>query len=308
MPVRTARTLLLPPLILFLYTLYRDTSTRPSTALQNGDCPALLQSRRPTWARRERHREGFREFRSVYATRPVRDNVGGMQLDHAYGLWSMLRDLNPTVVIESGAHNGQSTWLIRQALPTARVISLDPREAVRMLKGVEYLTGSKFRDFGKLDWKGMGVDVEGSVVFLDDHQSGRRRVFEEGASMGFRRFIMDDNYEYLKGDNLSLRWLCEMDGKERWPGWVADNFGRNRTRQNWEEHLMDAEMLRKRVKYYYEFPPVVSSELSAQTRFDERVTNEALFTTKEEFDRELAGVTAKEMNMYTHMAYVEIVE
>jgi len=154
----------------------------------------------------------------------------------------------------------------------------------------------------------LGVDTKEAVVLLDDHQSVRRRVFEEGARMGFTRYLIPGNYEFGKGDTLSFRWLCEVSRKDEWPGIVRDNFGRNVSRQSWQEHMLDVRMIRKRIKYYYEFPPLVSSFLSNQTRFNGNETSQAIFTTQEEFDRQLADIDRKHLHFYTHFAYVEIFE
>ncbi len=126
-----------------------------------------------------------------------------------FALWYVLRNVRPKVVIESGAFKGQSTWIMRKALPDARIISLDPAAPKKFLSGVEYLVKDSFRDFKEIDWAKMGVDPDETVVFFDDHNSLYRRMFEEN-KYGFYRFIGEDSYDYLQGDNMSLKWVCGM--------------------------------------------------------------------------------------------------
>jgi hypothetical protein len=142
-------------------------------------------------------RDAISEFAALYAKRPIQDNQFGMRFDHSFALWYTVRALkpSPTTVIESGAFNGHSTWVISEALPKARIISLDKRFAPQnSLPGVEYMVGDKFIDFAMVDWKAKGVDPRTTVVFVDDHQSGFRRIFREGHHRGFLRYILDDNY------------------------------------------------------------------------------------------------------------------
>ncbi len=120
-----------------------------------GDCSALRGQRRPSWACLSAMRESLPEFLRVYERRPERSNHGGMRMDHAFALWYVLRATRPGVVIESGAFRGQGTWLMRQALPNVRILSLDTVDPVRRLPGVEYITGRSFQDFASVDWAGV---------------------------------------------------------------------------------------------------------------------------------------------------------
>jgi hypothetical protein len=56
-----------------------------------------------------------------------------------------------------------------------------------------------FIDFAIVNWKAKGVDPRTAIVFLDDHQSGFRRVFREGHQQGFLRYILEDNYAISEG-------------------------------------------------------------------------------------------------------------
>ena len=191
-------------------------------------------------------------FLQLYKTRPIRNNQGGMRLDHSFALYYTLQHVSPTpkTVIESGAFKGHGTWLIRQALPQARIISLDPNPPLKQLEGIEYLVGKDWVDLAKVDWKSRGVDPETTVVFIDDHQSAYRRALLELKPQGFRRFMIDDNYPFGTGDNMSFKWTCELlltssapssllrnSAPAAWPGVVPDNFNRQSIPVTWEQHL-----------------------------------------------------------------------
>jgi hypothetical protein len=272
-----------------------------------GDCQAFHGPRRPPWAKPEDMRETIQEFSKLYEKRPIVDNEGGMRFDHSFAAWYTLRQLQPQTVIESGAFMGHSTWLIRQILPKARIISLDPRKPNAILPEVEYKNGKDFQDFAKIDWKNqMGIDPNTTLIFLDDHQSGFRRVFREGRSMGFRRYILEDNYPFLHGDNLSLKWVCERQRKDEWPGVVKDNFGQTQFPQTWEEHVAQGDEAEHLTKYYYEFPPVSSEEFTKQTRYNRNYTTTPILLEKYDHERLVPKLPAIEFNMYTHFSYLEL--
>jgi hypothetical protein len=70
-------------------------------------------------------RNSVTEFLDVYKTRPIKENAGGMGVNHSWALWYILRQAKPSVVIESGVWKGHSTWLIHTALPDTKIYSFD---------------------------------------------------------------------------------------------------------------------------------------------------------------------------------------
>ena len=98
------------------------------------------------------------EFCELYKKRPIRDNSGGTKFPHMFGLFYILKKLNPKFVIESGVWKGQSTWLIEKTLPKAKIFAIDvklnKREYISKSKNVVYSnTDFKFLDLGKFDSK-----------------------------------------------------------------------------------------------------------------------------------------------------------
>ncbi|KAL6608010.1 hypothetical protein ACP70R_041073 [Stipagrostis hirtigluma subsp. patula] len=165
---------------------------------------------------------GLEEFVPIYETRPIKNNMYGMGFDHSFGLWFMARWLRPELMIESGAFKGHSTWVLRQAMPNTRIISLSPRHPEKYLKkgpayvdgNCTYLAGKDFIDFGSVDWgkllRNHGIsDPSKVLVFFDDHQSELKRL-KQALKAGFRHLIFEDNYDTGTGDHYSLRQICDQ--------------------------------------------------------------------------------------------------
>ncbi|PAN30564.1 hypothetical protein PAHAL_5G294800 [Panicum hallii] len=165
---------------------------------------------------------GLEEFVPIYETRPIKNNMYGMGFDHSFGLWFMARWLKPDLMIESGAFKGHSTWVLRQAMPNTRIISLSPRHPEKYIKkgpayvdgNCTYLAGKEFVDFGSVDWEKLlrnhGVsDPSKVLVFFDDHQSELKRL-KQALKAGFRHLIFEDNYDTGTGDHYSLRQICDQ--------------------------------------------------------------------------------------------------
>uniref|UniRef100_J3L080 Uncharacterized protein n=1 Tax=Oryza brachyantha TaxID=4533 RepID=J3L080_ORYBR len=165
---------------------------------------------------------GLEEFVPIYETRPIKNNMYGMGFDHSFGLWFMVRWLKPDLMIESGAFKGHSTWVLRQAMPNTRIVSLSPRHPEKYLKkgpayvdgNCTYLAGKDFIDFGSVDWGKLlrkhGIpDPSRVLVFFDDHQSELKRL-KQASKFGFRHLIFEDNYDTGSGDHYSLRQICDQ--------------------------------------------------------------------------------------------------
>lgn len=142
----------------------------PSVVHDQGDCNAI-GPRRPLWYNRETFLRSIPEFRKLYEHRPFKRNSGGMRFDHSFALWFILKHTRPTpkFVIESGAHRGHSTWIIRNSLPSVTIVSLSPEKPKINLPQVMYFNEINFTDFGKFDFQSIGVNPKESVVFFDDH-------------------------------------------------------------------------------------------------------------------------------------------
>ncbi|KAK2371391.1 DNA-directed RNA polymerase subunit beta [Trifolium repens] len=166
--------------------------------------------------------KGLEEFVPIYETRPIQNNMYGMGFDHSFGLWFIARWLKPDLMIESGAFKGHSTWVLRQAMPDTRIVSLSPRHPEKYLKkgpayvdgNCTYYAGKDFVDFGSVDWPKVmskhGIkDRSRVLIFFDDHQNELKRI-EQALKAGFRHLVFEDNYDTGTGDHYSLRQICDQ--------------------------------------------------------------------------------------------------
>ena len=141
------------------------------------------------------------EFLEIYKERPIKDNSGGMEFPHMFGLYFLLKKLKPDFVVESGVYKGQSTWLIEKMLPNINILSLDPN-----LNQRKYISKSNKVKYSDLDFINHDFSniTNNSLVLFDDHQNFYERlVFSH--FFGFKHIIGDDNYPIFQGDTYSFR-------------------------------------------------------------------------------------------------------
>ena len=216
------------------------------------------------------------EFLDLYKLRPIKDNNGGMKAPHMFAVWFMLKKLNPDIVVESGVWKGQSTWLLRQACPNAKIISIDLNLEVR--EYVDDTVTYSDKDFSEHDWSAI---TENSVVFFDDHQNAYKRI-QQCKWFGFKHIIFEDNYPPSQGDCYSLKKAFAHAGFEPINSITATNeksfFKRKFLKlvetvgitpitltPQYESikvlpNSHDAKMIKKNIEIYYEFPPVIKTE------------------------------------------------
>lgn len=179
--------------------------------------------------------DGLDEFIDAYKHRPFRRNKCGIKIQHSFFLWTLIRALKPTTIIESGINKGQSTYFMRKASPTARIISIDPRAhnntwcrgGDRWVDKTnnEYFTGHNFTDFAEIDWSHRGdVEPSSTLAFFDDHQNALKRI-PILQKHGIRHAIFEDNYEPGKGDlhGFSMKQVlgrCDKDSL-----WLKQQLG-----------------------------------------------------------------------------------
>ncbi|EPS70168.1 hypothetical protein M569_04595, partial [Genlisea aurea] len=167
--------------------------------------------------------QGLQEFVPIYQTRPINNNKHGMLFDHSFGLWFMAKWLKPVVIIENGAFKGHSTWILRQAVPNARILTFTPEHPRNFLKKGQdayvdpngtYFSDEEFVDFGSVDWNEMlgkyGIqDRSRILVFFDEHQNQLKRL-KQALKGGFNHLIFEDNYDTGGGDHYTFRQICDQ--------------------------------------------------------------------------------------------------
>lgn len=268
-----------------------------------------------------------KEFDAIYQRRPEQTtNDGGGGFFHYFALYVVIQLIQPTAIVESGAFQGIGTWFLRQmAGDSVKLVILSPEmpgKYVDTIKSI-YLTESKFIDFGsttKSQWHEWVPDIAKTLLFLDDHQAGVRRI-QEARTLGFRHVVLDDNYPPGEGDNFSLKKTC--GGSTTWDHfgipdsqrvWL-DNFGKVRNLlTKYELETLEAK-LHETVVRYAEVPPV----WAGPTRFKVdatkywQVTEPALF---EKHQLQNMGIFSQtniesstwnhEVSKYTNICYAQL--
>ena len=204
----------------------------------------------PPWSRREL-RTNFQDFKQHYA---FANNKGGMRLPHQYAIFSILNNLRPTTVIESGVWRGKTTQLIRKVLPQAHIISLDPScNFKHQAHNHTIFCGKNFKDLKDLGALWRTLNMSSALLILDDHQSGFERLIL-AKSFGFIHLVTEDNHPFGTADNYALKQLWMEPETETVT--VLNNFGRSRkTIPSWK-HAANRRLALSALEIYAEFPPL----------------------------------------------------
>lgn len=155
----------------------------------------------------EFHLSTLPQFLRLYDSRPLRDNQGGMQLNHSYACFCILKLLNPSVIIESGVWKGASTWLLQSVLANAKLFCLDP-----VLSNILYKSPTAVylsTDFLDCDWS--NIDGSNALCIFDDHQSALHRCMHM-KWWGFKYALFEDNYSPHEGDFYSIQQILSGTG------------------------------------------------------------------------------------------------
>lgn len=152
----------------------------------------------------------YQVFSEIYASRPIKDNAGGMGQDRSWATWHLLKILRPNFVVESGVWKGHSTWLIEAACPETPIVCFDPNlERIQYRsKNAEYFS----HDFSQHNWAAHNTDS--GLCFFDDHQNSYSRLMQM-KWFGFRKAIFEDNPMPGDGDFYSINHIMAGTGAPR---------------------------------------------------------------------------------------------
>lgn len=204
-------------------------------------------------------------FKELYAQRPIKKNHGGMRASHAFLTWFYLRELKPTLIVESGVWRGQGTWLIEQACPDADVLCLDPTFSQLIYKSqrAEYST----TDFSLTNMS--AADPEATLCFFDDHQNALTRL-QQMRWKGLRWAIFDDNYPPSDGNCYSLKQALSGSGFDMPKRDVKAGDFKDMVRaaadtlvRSVPANATHASELRQRLRTYYEGPPLLQPQVTS---------------------------------------------
>jgi hypothetical protein len=156
-------------------------------------------------------------------------NNNGMAPDTAFYLYYWIKELDPKLIVESGTWRGFSTWVMREAAPNARIISLDPIFALG-----HCLDQSKIGyGYWPTDLERIGTDFSccgfefmekpaPSLVLFDDHQNKIHRL-QQAIQKGFQHVIFDDNLPGQATHMTFFHYLRDPEIKA-WMEQVIDRF------------------------------------------------------------------------------------
>lgn len=155
------------------------------------------------------NKDDLQEFATFYKQRPIKNNAGGMKSVGMFWIWFITKKISPNLIIESGIWKGQSSWLLEQAAPRAKIISIDP-----MLNYREYISPKivyNNHDFSTLSFGDLS-NLK-TLCFFDDHQDVFPRICQ-AKEKGFKHLLFDDNYPVEAGSHKSLtHYLAENSDK-----------------------------------------------------------------------------------------------
>mmetsp|Transcript_25247 Transcript_25247/g.59908 ORF Transcript_25247/g.59908 Transcript_25247/m.59908 type:complete len:619 (-) Transcript_25247:570-2426(-) len=212
------------------------------------------------------------EFLEVYDRRPIKNNAGGMGIHHLFGLFYSAKVANPLVVLESGVWKGLTTWILRQAAPSAKIICFDPTDMTagwHRTLNVERVMGSKFLDISYYNFSVLSPDEKArTFVLIDDHHAHLPRL-EALYSAGFTNLwaVFDDNWPPGKGDCTSVKQLMDPTGSPLKdhpytmgnlddPVTFKTRFGKTSRTISVKQHRESALRFRKLIDCYIEVPPL----------------------------------------------------
>ena len=163
---------------------------------------SIFEKNKPNWSYEEISRE-IKIFCDLYDKRPIKNNIGGMMLNHAFALYFILKKTKPDLVIESGVFKGQSTWLIEKTLPTTKLICIDVDLSKRIyISDKAHYTNLdfKFHDFSKVP--------QNTLVLFDDHVNHIERI-RDANYFNIKNIILEDNYSSNLGDFQTIKQCYE---------------------------------------------------------------------------------------------------
>ena len=132
-------------------------------------------------------KKNFFQFLKIYKERPIKNNTSGIGIEHAFALFTILRKIKPTNVIESGVFKGMSTWIIEKALPDSKIFCIEPN-----LNKIEYFSNNaKYfqKDITLINWE--NLEKKKTLVFFDDHVCFSERI----------NFLRKNNFKHVTFDD-----------------------------------------------------------------------------------------------------------
>ena len=132
-------------------------------------------------------KKNFFQFLEIYKHRPINNNISGIRIEHAFALFTILKKIKPSYVIESGVYMGMSTWIIEKALPNSKIFCIEPN-----LKKIEYFSKNAQyfqKDITLINWE--NLEKKKTLIFFDDHVCFSKRI----------DFLKENNFKHITFDD-----------------------------------------------------------------------------------------------------------
>ena len=201
-------------------------------------------------------RDDLNEFLMSVNFQEINANDGGMKVPDMFSLYFLLKKLRPSVVIESGVWNGQSTKLIRETLEDVKIISLDPRPIEGYIdENTTYYVGDNFKDFKDLDLS--SFDMNSVLCFFDDHQNQAQRLIQ-CINKNVKHVFFNDNYPVNCGSHFSIQHLLNNDRRLVFDIETQYPYSINTFPQI---DLSNTNEITKRIEKYVIFPNIFSKKI-----------------------------------------------
>ena len=196
-------------------------------------------------------------------------NEGGINLEHSFYLYCLIKKYNPQVIIESGSWNGIGTKFLREFSSNSLIICIDPMEPSIYKDKInsKYFVGKDFKDFNDINWNFLSKkQKKNTLIFFDDHQSAYKRI-KQSYNLGFKHICFDDNYPFevknnkniFYGDNYSFKKIINSNLFNRnSPILFTDTFGKIKRNITYHKAQDMKKEITNLVKKYYEFPPIIN--------------------------------------------------
>jgi len=161
-----------------------------------------MKLKKPIWYNKNLDYE-LNNFLKLYSERPIKNNIHGIRINHAFAIYFILKKIQPEFIIESGIYRGQSTWLIEKTLPKAKILSIDLNLNNRI-----YISNKV--KYSKIDFKDQNFDriPKNTLAFFDDHQPHIERLMQ-CKNFKIMHMIFEDNYIKNQGDFYTLNHLLK---------------------------------------------------------------------------------------------------
>lgn len=314
---------------------------RKAPTMNNGDCGALHAVHRPAFgciSKLIRHE--LKTFSKIFAERSKLKSEYGLSdsdmndlsYENAFAMWYMLRSIKPKVktVIEYNTIHGLSTWLIMKALPNIdRIYVVDRAQSAIKVhykrEKVMFLSNNNDEvnfNISTIPWSNLLLHASPAetVVMYNNKRlnqplhsgsttsySAFYQIFSSAIWAGFKKFLILNNDDFQGSPALSFKWVCERHRRKAWRGEVPLSDNKSVKKMAWAKfEKMYQALVKKYVKSYYEFPPVLPSFVSHAQNFDSKYSAPSLLKTLDQLKEHAPDEPLTQFQSYNYPAYVEL--